>query len=190
MHRSIIGYSFVWREIGAMTTNKRGRACTIRQVAGILGLSPGRAARAVRLGIIRSEMQRGRLIVREREIARLLDGGDDLVSSRVADETVEQLTAALARYRDVPTDVLESIVNETCSSPLLDDTPPDSWSDEEVARQVCSRCDAPYACVELQFRLDGAATPGVWGGLSEDERRELFAAWADDRPMNAGGESV
>src|SRR5688500_15671063 len=41
----------------------------------------------------------------------------------------------------------------------------------EVAKQVCRRCDVRDAC--LQWALEAGQDHGVWGGLSEDDRRAL-----------------
>jgi WhiB family transcriptional regulator, redox-sensing transcriptional regulator len=41
----------------------------------------------------------------------------------------------------------------------------------EEAKQVCRRCDVAEAC--LQWALESSQDAGVWGGLSEDERRAL-----------------
>jgi WhiB family transcriptional regulator, redox-sensing transcriptional regulator len=41
----------------------------------------------------------------------------------------------------------------------------------EEAKAVCMRCDVREAC--LQWALDSGQDAGVWGGLSEDERRAL-----------------
>ena len=43
----------------------------------------------------------------------------------------------------------------------------------EEAKQVCRRCDVRDAC--LQWALEAGQDHGVWGGLSEDERRALSA---------------
>jgi WhiB family redox-sensing transcriptional regulator len=39
------------------------------------------------------------------------------------------------------------------------------------AKQVCLRCDVRERC--LQWALENKQDHGVWGGLSEDERRAL-----------------
>jgi WhiB family redox-sensing transcriptional regulator len=39
------------------------------------------------------------------------------------------------------------------------------------AKRVCARCAVADAC--LQFALDTSQDSGVWGGLSEEERRSL-----------------
>ena len=44
----------------------------------------------------------------------------------------------------------------------------------EEAKQVCRRCDVRDAC--LQWALEAGQDHGVWGGLSEDERRALSGA--------------
>lgn len=39
------------------------------------------------------------------------------------------------------------------------------------AKAVCKRCDVREKC--LEWALDAGQDHGVWGGLSEDERRSL-----------------
>jgi WhiB family transcriptional regulator, redox-sensing transcriptional regulator len=41
----------------------------------------------------------------------------------------------------------------------------------EEAKQVCRRCDVREQC--LAWALEAGQDHGVWGGLSEDERRAL-----------------
>ena len=41
----------------------------------------------------------------------------------------------------------------------------------DEAKQVCGRCPAQAPC--LQWALESGQDSGVWGGLSEDERRAL-----------------
>jgi len=41
----------------------------------------------------------------------------------------------------------------------------------DEAKQVCRRCPAIEAC--LQWALESGQDAGVWGGMSEDERRAL-----------------
>ncbi len=41
----------------------------------------------------------------------------------------------------------------------------------DEAKQVCGRCKVVEAC--LQWALESGQDSGVWGGLSEDERRAL-----------------
>jgi WhiB family redox-sensing transcriptional regulator len=41
----------------------------------------------------------------------------------------------------------------------------------EAAKRVCTRCIVRVAC--LEWALDVQQESGVWGGLSEDERRPL-----------------
>lgn len=41
----------------------------------------------------------------------------------------------------------------------------------EDAKAVCRRCDVVESC--LSWALDNGQDAGVWGGLSEDERRAL-----------------
>lgn len=41
----------------------------------------------------------------------------------------------------------------------------------EEAKQVCRRCDVREMC--LEWALESGQDHGVWGGMSEDERRAL-----------------
>ena len=41
----------------------------------------------------------------------------------------------------------------------------------DEAKQVCHRCPVQESC--LQWALESGQDSGVWGGLSEDERRAL-----------------
>ena len=41
----------------------------------------------------------------------------------------------------------------------------------DEAKQVCQRCAVMDSC--LQWALESGQDSGVWGGLSEDERRAL-----------------
>ena len=41
----------------------------------------------------------------------------------------------------------------------------------ERAKSVCGRCTVTESC--LQYALETSQDSGVWGGLSEDERRAL-----------------
>ena len=43
-----------------------------------------------------------------------------------------------------------------------------------VAKDVCSRCPVQIYC--LEFALVTTQSSGIWGGLSEDERRVLKRA--------------
>lgn len=50
------------------------------------------------------------------------------------------------------------------------------------AKKVCRRCDVREAC--LQWALDAGQDHGVWGGLSEDERRAMKRRAARMRVRN------
>jgi WhiB family transcriptional regulator, redox-sensing transcriptional regulator len=48
---------------------------------------------------------------------------------------------------------------------------PDDDTEAEVAKEVCSRCFVQTAC--LEFALAAREKEGVWGGLTERERRRI-----------------
>jgi WhiB family redox-sensing transcriptional regulator len=53
----------------------------------------------------------------------------------------------------------------------------------EDAKAVCRRCDVAEAC--LNWALENGQDAGVWGGLSEDERRALKRRRARARARTA-----
>ncbi|MFE0774164.1 WhiB family transcriptional regulator [Streptomyces sp. NPDC058861] len=54
----------------------------------------------------------------------------------------------------------------------------------EEAKAVCRRCPAMEQC--LQWALESDQDSGVWGGLSENERRAMKRRAARNRARNSG----
>ena len=48
-----------------------------------------------------------------------------------------------------------------------------------VAKSICERCSVRPEC--LEFAFETAQESGVWGGLTEDERRKLRKDVEDER---------
>jgi WhiB family transcriptional regulator, redox-sensing transcriptional regulator len=95
----------------------------------------------------------------------------------------------LDRLRWVPRDVLAEIVTKdglcvqpftgngwfTASkqgSPIRTDT-----VDREFAARLCAQCPVQDECLELELRMAGEETTGVWGALNERDRRALYPHW-------------
>ena len=53
----------------------------------------------------------------------------------------------------------------------------------EQAKSVCARCPVRTDC--LQWALDTGVDQGIWGGLSEDERRSFKRRTARSRTRTA-----
>lgn len=51
---------------------------------------------------------------------------------------------------------------------------PERGDDTRPAKAICRGCDVRFEC--LEFALAGAEKFGVWGGLSERERRRIRRA--------------
>ncbi|MEU4248954.1 WhiB family transcriptional regulator [Amycolatopsis sp. NPDC026612] len=85
----------------------------------------------------------------------------------------------LDRLRWVPTDVLTDVVTSegVCMWPPPDDGPPDAGSDGELADRLCGGCPVRDECLELELRTAGVHTVGVWGGMTDDDRRALHPLW-------------
>ncbi|EHY91104.1 WhiB family transcriptional regulator [Saccharomonospora azurea] len=89
----------------------------------------------------------------------------------------------LDRFDAVPDDVLCHVVTRDglCFWVFDRDAMPeltgDGDSDRELAAALCAGCPVTNACLELELRTSGEETVGVWGGLAEDDRREVYRVW-------------
>lgn len=92
----------------------------------------------------------------------------------------------LDRLRWVPRDVLADIVmrDGRCvegdlfpfSSPAMSLTGIEAV-DREFAARLCAQCPVQDECLELELRMAGEETTGVWGALNEQDRRDLYPHW-------------
>jgi WhiB family redox-sensing transcriptional regulator len=100
----------------------------------------------------------------------------------------------LDRLRWVPREVLGRIVTSDgrCMQAFTEGDPPQltgiDTADRELAWRLCAECPVQDECLELELRMAGDRTAGVWGALPEDDRRALYPHWrqrgerADDGP--------
>lgn len=105
----------------------------------------------------------------------------------------EAVAAELDRYANVPDEVLLEIVTRdgACMWLWANENDGPEWEDEEItdreaAARLCVDCPVRGVCLELELRTAGEDTVGVWGGLSQDDRRQVFRAW---RARREGGEA-
>ncbi|MEV7548491.1 WhiB family transcriptional regulator [Amycolatopsis sp. NPDC089917] len=89
------------------------------------------------------------------------------------------ITWRLDRLRWIPSDVLTAIVTSegVCMWPSAEDEPPPAQADQQLADRLCGGCPVRDECLELELRTAGADTAGVWGGMTDDDRRELHPHW-------------
>ncbi len=89
----------------------------------------------------------------------------------------------LDRLRWVPRDVLGDIVTRdgACMWAYTEGDPPqltgNDTADRELAARLCAGCPVQDECLELELRIAGEQTTGVWGALAEDDRRALYPCW-------------
>jgi hypothetical protein len=65
-----------------------------------------------------------------------------------------------------------------CRSTDLDVFFPERGEPAGLARQVCAACPVCQQC--LEYALSNRITHGVWGGLTERERRVLQSRWVQE----------
>lgn len=101
------------------------------------------------------------------------------------DGRLAEIAELLGRLNWMPRDLLADLVRRYGFSVWLnlEDGQPeltgDEGADREMAARLCAGCPVQAECLELELRLHGADTAGVWGGLSEQDRRELYPLWRD-----------
>ena len=100
------------------------------------------------------------------------------------------MSAELDELAAVPIEVLASWVTDRgrCLWESTFGDPPE-WTgrdepDRELATRMCAGCPVRAECLELELRVGGEQTLGVWGALNETDRRELHAVWARRRRVD------
>lgn len=98
-------------------------------------------------------------------------------------DRLNEIVARLDRLKSVPTDVLADIVmtNGACMWCYGEGDPPpltgNDSADRELAARICAGCPVQDQCLELELRWAGTDTVGVWGALSDEDRRALYPLW-------------
>jgi WhiB family transcriptional regulator, redox-sensing transcriptional regulator len=95
----------------------------------------------------------------------------------------ERVAADLDELAAVPDEVLADAVASRCRC-LLEITDGDpsigtesDTPDRDLAARLCEGCPGRRECLEFELRTAGDQSVGVWGGLSEDDRRAVHAVW-------------
>lgn len=100
------------------------------------------------------------------------------------DKSLEELATELDELKAVPTEVLVSWVTDRgrCLWETTFGEPPE-WTgqdepDRELATRLCVGCPVRTECLELELRVVGEETVGVWGALNRDDRLALHKVWS------------
>jgi WhiB family redox-sensing transcriptional regulator len=99
----------------------------------------------------------------------------------------ERIAADLDELAAIPDEALADAVASDCRClwEVTEGDPPtgmDSDSpDRDLAARLCEGCPGRRACLEFELRTAGEQSVGVWGGLSEDDRRTVHTAWCARR---------
>ena len=99
------------------------------------------------------------------------------------DSWLVEIVNRLTRLGRVPSGLLAEVVarDGACLQISTDDRPPrwlyENSTDRELAARLCRGCPVQLECLELELRMFGSQTVGVWGALGEDDRRALVPRW-------------
>jgi WhiB family redox-sensing transcriptional regulator len=88
------------------------------------------------------------------------------------------VTGRLPRYRNLAAPARFAArwrMQAACHGIDLDLFYPERGQPAGPARQVCARCPVRQPC--LEYALSNRITSGIWGGLTERERRPLQSDW-------------
>ena len=88
------------------------------------------------------------------------------------------MTARLPRHRSLPAPARFAArwrELAACRGTELEVFFPERGETAGPARQVCARCPVRQAC--LDYAISNRITHGIWGGLTERERRGLQSGW-------------
>ena len=101
------------------------------------------------------------------------------------EDRLKRIAARLERLTSVPREVLADVVTRDglCMWGFPDTDPPEltgeDTPDRELAARFCAGCPVQNECLELELRLHGVDTTGVWGALPEQDRRALYPLWRE-----------
>ncbi|GAA2806808.1 WhiB family transcriptional regulator [Saccharopolyspora taberi] len=108
------------------------------------------------------------------------------------DRWLIDIARRLDRLRAVPSAALAEAVerNGKCLWEFTEGAP--LWAakpltDRELAALLCAGCPVEDECLELELRMAGTHTVGVWGALAEDDRRALHPYWLRRNNAAEGG---
>lgn len=99
----------------------------------------------------------------------------------------ERIAADLDELAAIPDDALADAVASGCRClwEVTEGDPPTGTDsdtpDRDLATRLCAGCPGRRACLEFELRTAGDQSVGVWGGLSEDDRRAVHTAWCARR---------
>ena len=91
------------------------------------------------------------------------------------------MTGRLPQYRTLATPTRFAArwrEQAACRGTDLDVFYPERGQTAGPARQVCAACPVRQPC--LEYALSNRITSGIWGGLTERERRPLQSAWVKE----------
>ncbi|MQA64164.1 MAG: WhiB family transcriptional regulator [Actinophytocola sp.] len=85
----------------------------------------------------------------------------------------------LGTYTPPPTPAHEAV--DPYFPPAKTEGPNKRSRDRARAARECAGCPVRWECLELELRVGGRDSAGIWGGVCERDRHDLYPAWLADR---------
>jgi WhiB family redox-sensing transcriptional regulator len=112
------------------------------------------------------------------------------------DDAVSAVVARLRRLRGVDDDALGAAIRRAaaCLEPQEDGQAPGWLHDEDTAPdlavRLCAGCPVRDECTELELRLAGDRSVGMWGAYGEHGRQALHRLWKAANAADAAADNV
>lgn len=94
-----------------------------------------------------------------------------------------EIAAALDPYAEAADSALWELVSHVgaCMADDPNNELPDFTSDDMgerlTALRICAGCPVQWECLELDLRVSGVDTAGVWGGFGPEDRSAVHEFW-------------
>ena len=115
---------------------------------------------------------------------------------RARDDEVSAVVARLRRLRGVDDDALGAAIRwaGACLEPREDGQAPgwlhDEYTAPDLAVRLCAGCPVRDECTELELRLAGDRSVGMWGAYGEHGRRAIHRVWRAVTAADAAADNV
>jgi len=103
-----------------------------------------------------------------------------------------EVAAGLDRFEHMPDEVLWELVTRdgSCMWLFRLELEPEWTAEEltnrELAARICAGCPVRLECLDVELRISGDQTLGVWGALPAEDVRAVYPVWRARRRARGG----